>query len=404
MKFVRAGLRAGNDPREVCESLLDACLSPDPKSTRYAGCDNMTVVLVLLEGWEAALATRAHPQSLTFNGGRLRSVEEAAAALSATLPKPPRRRESEPRPPLPAEFRAASQANHDAGFKTAVAPGEKKETLLNATVGTSTDPSDQQEQHQSSCAAKIENEDPKSTAANTAGIAGSEKPASRSSAPVIAGPRLMGQQGQQSNGSGATRVGIRRRSEADSAAILARRIRAEAANDWPPRRLSIGSGARPRPRTARGIEFSLASFSAPPVARQQGPRAQVARIARAVSTRRIDSGGVIAAATAGGARLKNTSYLMDNGNRGMPGSSPDSARRSAVHLRSATAPMLPSPLVHHRRRPSDEQTVTGAGVAASAEVGANGALAMAASEEKSAARAAATNAAMRGELAREAVG
>ncbi|CAM9766362.1 unnamed protein product, partial [Hapterophycus canaliculatus] len=43
--FVRSGLRAGSPPRQVCESLLDACLSPDPKGTRYAGCDNMTVLL-----------------------------------------------------------------------------------------------------------------------------------------------------------------------------------------------------------------------------------------------------------------------------------------------------------------------------------------------------------------------
>ncbi|CAM9629392.1 unnamed protein product, partial [Choristocarpus tenellus] len=46
--FVRAAVRSGQPLKTVCERLLDACLSPEPEATRYAGCDNMTVVIVNL--------------------------------------------------------------------------------------------------------------------------------------------------------------------------------------------------------------------------------------------------------------------------------------------------------------------------------------------------------------------
>ncbi|CAN0410065.1 unnamed protein product, partial [Discosporangium mesarthrocarpum] len=44
--FVRAGIHAGHPLKRVCEMLLDACLSPEPRTTSYAGCDNMTVLLI----------------------------------------------------------------------------------------------------------------------------------------------------------------------------------------------------------------------------------------------------------------------------------------------------------------------------------------------------------------------
>lgn len=41
-------LGLGRSPAEAAASLLDACLSPDPRATRGAGCDNMTAAVVLL--------------------------------------------------------------------------------------------------------------------------------------------------------------------------------------------------------------------------------------------------------------------------------------------------------------------------------------------------------------------
>lgn len=320
VNFVRAGLRAGNDPLAVVESLLDACLSPDPKGTRYAGCDNMTAVLVLLEGWETTLATRAHPPAVTFAGGRLGSVAEAAVALSTTVPKL-HRRLSEPRKPLPTEFIAASKAS------------------------------------------KRENQ--------AEGSSSSDKPGSQEAVSAAAAAV------RSANGRGGHRSS-RRRSEADSAVLLARRVRAEAASGWTPRRLTIGGVSRPR--TAQGIEFSLASFDAPPI---QPPRPRsrsrpgstgggAGRLSGAGHAIAAASGSVIAAATAAGARPKHW----------LPVASPDSARRSAAHHCSETAPMLPTPLIHHRRAPSDDKIAAAAAVAAFAEVGAAGAAAMVAANEE----------------------
>ena len=42
------GAEAGKSPAEAAAALLDACLSPDPRATRGAGCDNMTAAVVLL--------------------------------------------------------------------------------------------------------------------------------------------------------------------------------------------------------------------------------------------------------------------------------------------------------------------------------------------------------------------
>lgn len=336
--FVRAGLKAGNQPVEVCESLLDACLSPDPRGTRYAGCDNMTVVLVLLEGWETALATRAHPPALTFSGGRLGSVAEAAAVLSATLPKLPRRK-SEPRPPLPAEFRAASEALQR----------ENQAAAGGAAAGTVT-------------------EQASGTAASSGRDESSKEQQARPSAEAAAAAA-----GRQANG--ARRAGNRRRSEADAAAILARRVRNETACGGAHRRLSLGGVSRPR--TAHGIEFSLASFSAPPLPAPRlraRPRSNSSRSNSAGNVIAAANGSVIAAATAAGVRSKSWN----------PGASPDSARRSAIHHCSATAPMLPTPLIHHRRAPSEERIASAAAVAALAEVGAAGAVAVAAASQENA--------------------
>ena len=41
-------LAAGKTPGEAAAALLDACLSPDPRATRGAGCDNMTAAVILL--------------------------------------------------------------------------------------------------------------------------------------------------------------------------------------------------------------------------------------------------------------------------------------------------------------------------------------------------------------------
>jgi len=51
---VREGLRAGKPLQLVIEELLDACLSPDPKVTQGLGADNMTCMVVMLGGVEAA--------------------------------------------------------------------------------------------------------------------------------------------------------------------------------------------------------------------------------------------------------------------------------------------------------------------------------------------------------------
>lgn len=327
MTFVRSGLRAGSAPREVCENLLDACLSPDPKGTRYAGCDNMTVVLVLLDGWEGALAAKAYTPGLTFSGGRLGGVAEAAAALSATLPKIPRPL-SNARPPLPLEFRAAkppaSAAPAPAASSGAQAPKEAGAAAANGEKA----------------AAPV-------AAAATA--AAGEVPAPETK-------------------KGDAAVGAK-----DNGATMG----------WPQRRIAAGKVAPPR--TAHGIEFALASFSAafiPSAPPPAGSRMSTGRIssrggaaaaAAAAATAASAAAGDLAAP--GAARQRSASQMNSSS---VP---PNARRRNNNHLRSATAPMLPSPLLHHRHRrdpPSEERIASAAAVAAMAEVGAAGAVAAAA--------------------------
>ncbi|CBJ31069.1 Chain A, Crystal Structure Of Anopheles Gambiae SerTHR PHOSPHATASE Complexed With Zn2+ [Ectocarpus siliculosus] len=318
--FVRSGLRAGSAPREVCESLLDACLSPDPKGTRYAGCDNMTVLLVLLDGWEGALATKAYTPALTFSGGRIGSVGEAAAAMSATLPKMPRPL-SNARPPLPAEFRAAMSTG-------TTAPAPKPES--------------------------------DSQAAQEAGAANRDKPAAPAPETEPSGD---GNASQGSATVGAT----------DSAAKMG----------WTQRRIAAGKVAPPR--TAHGIEFALASFSAPFVAKAPAAGSRM-------STGSINSRGVVTAATGASATAGDlaTSSVAKQRNASRASSSsvpPNARRRNSNHLRSATAPMLPSPLWHHRQRrePPEERIAAAAAIAVLAEVGAAGAVAASALAKENAA-------------------
>lgn len=281
--FVRSALRAGSSPREVCESLLDACLSPDPRSTRYAGCDNMTVVLVLLEGWQSALAAKAYTPALTFSGGRLGGVAEAAAALSATLPRMPRK-SSNVRPPLPAEFRlpksaAAIIVRKDIDPFREASPREKEK--------------------------KEEGEE-----------ASSAKPATE---------RLHGRVGKDMG--------------------------------WPQRRIAEGKVAPPR--TAHGIEFALARFSPPSdcPAPSAGSRDNHSPAPTALARSRSAS--------------QNVSGGMND-------------RGTSNHMRSSTAPMLPSPLMHLRRAPSEDRVAAAAALAVIGQVGAAGAVASAAAAEAAA--------------------
>lgn len=313
--FVRSGLRAGMPAREVCESLLDACLSPDPKGTRYAGCDNMTVLLVLLDGWESALATKAYTPALTFSGGRLGSVGEAAAALSGALPKIARPLNNS-RPPLPVEFRA-----------------------------------------------------PKAAVVNAA--ANGKKPTTPAPAPAPAGETRPATDSTESKGGAA-------KDEKDAGATIG----------WPQERIAAGKVAPPR--TAHGIEFALATFSAPfvPIPRTGGSRmstgsmggrgAAAAAAAAAVTTSTAPTAAAGDLATPEVA-VRPRSVSQAN-NRLVP---PNARRRHGTHQRSATAPMLPSPLLHHRKRrdpPSDERLAAAAAIAVLHEVGAAGAVASALAE------------------------
>ncbi|KAF6255979.1 protein phosphatase 2C [Scenedesmus sp. NREL 46B-D3] len=47
--FIAKKLAAGEKPADAACALLDACLAGDPKAARGVGCDNMTVIVVLLE-------------------------------------------------------------------------------------------------------------------------------------------------------------------------------------------------------------------------------------------------------------------------------------------------------------------------------------------------------------------
>lgn len=357
MAFVRSGLRAGSAPREVCESLLDACLSPDPKGTRYAGCDNMTVVLVLLDGWESALVTRAYTPALTFSGGRsFGSVAEAAAALSSTLPKMPKPL-SNVRPPLPVEFLAVKPAAITAPSSTTA---NDSQTSAEAASANGEKPAIAAEE----AAAEVRTE-----AAAGAGATASAPASASASAGA-------GAISTSNNGTGRKGDAI---SEAkDKGATMG----------WPQQRIAAGKVAPPR--TAHGIEFALASFSAPIV--NPAARAGSRMSTGSISSRR----GAAAADAAAGAvsGVATTSAKAVSGDLTAPGGTrqrsasqassssvpPNSRRRNNSHLRSATAPMLPSPLLHRRRRepPSEERIANAAAIAVLAEVGAAGAVAAAA--------------------------
>lgn len=324
--FVRSGLRAGSAPREVCENLLDACLSPDPKGTRYAGCDNMTVVLVLLDGWKGALAAKAYTPGLTFSGGRFGGVAEAAAALSATLPKMPRPL-SNARAPLPLEFRAAKPLASSTAHTPAASSGSQAKEAAGAANGE-----------------KSENAAAPVAAAGTA---------RKTTAPGSKGGDAAGGGGGSAKDNGATTMG------------------------WPQQRIAAGKVAPPR--TAHGIEFALASFSAPfvPSAPAAGSRMSTGSIsgrggaAAAAATTVSAAAGDLAGAP-GAARQRSASQMNSSS------APPNSRRRNNNHLRSATAPMLPSPLLHHRPRrdpPSEERIASAAAIAIVAEVGAAGAVA-----------------------------
>lgn len=305
IQFVRSGLREGSSPRDVCETLLDACLSPDPRGTRYAGCDNMTVVLVLLDGWESALASKAYTPASTFSGGRMRGIAEAEAALSATLPKMPRN-SNNVRPPLPPEFRKAQSASQRVSQNVPTPTRGSQGSTAGGRVGGETTA-------------------PVATTASTESPDGGTKDAALAAT-------------------------------ADAGAV-----------GWPQQRIAAGKVAPPR--TAHGIEFALARFTAPEIpigARAVNSRASTGGLQRA-------SSGSAGGGAAGGARAGGRSRSASHGI-----SLSHVRRRNSAHLRSATAPMLPSPLIHQRRGPSEERLTTAAAIAVLGEVGAAGAVAVAA--------------------------
>lgn len=320
MAFVRAGLRAGASPREVCENLLDACLSPDPRGTRYAGCDNMTVVLVLLEGWENALAQRARPRASTYSGEQEGDPSEAVAAISASSRRGPRR-DSEPHGPVPESF-----------------PGDREK-------GVAVPEGNLEGRDGAAGAAQVSRAVPGSAGASVLATSPEmpqrvhrDRQNSLPDLPMIAMSSSTAQEHYLVNGNMSL---PRRRSDADSMVLLARRLRAEGVSGWPPRRLTTGGKAGPQ--NADGIEFSLASFSAPPI-----PDGRIAMYPPPILRRSSASSSAIAAVTPGGVRPRQVGSLADV--------SQSMSRRRAGHLRSATAPMLPSPLLHHHRRPpSDER-------------------------------------------------
>lgn len=59
--FINQRLDQGLSIPQVCSSLLDACLAADPKEAKGVGCDNMTVVLVLLNQGAPAAAAAPEP-------------------------------------------------------------------------------------------------------------------------------------------------------------------------------------------------------------------------------------------------------------------------------------------------------------------------------------------------------
>lgn len=49
MSFVSEHLTNGRTPEDIASLLVEHCLSTDPKQSCGMGCDNMTVVLVVLQ-------------------------------------------------------------------------------------------------------------------------------------------------------------------------------------------------------------------------------------------------------------------------------------------------------------------------------------------------------------------
>lgn len=291
----------------------------------------MTVVVVLLEGWEAALATKAYTPGLTFCGGRLGGVAEAAAALSATLPKMPKKL-SNMRPPIPTEFRSttatATTAPETATATTAVTPA----TATAATTATA-------------------------AAAGASTSAATNRPSGEADAALPAGGDTATVDASDSSSTGVS---------AGSAASVVAGEKDVDAMSWPQRRIAAGKLAPPR--TAHGIEFALASFTPPvlPIGyANHGSRASTGRIMHSTGT-----AGAPGVPPLGGTRPRSSSQIPSPSN---------SARRRNPHMRSATAPMLPSPLLHNRRPPpSEERLAAAAAIAVLGEVGAAGAVAAAA--------------------------
>ena len=49
MDFVQQGLDAGQSPTDIASSLLNRCISSDPKETKGIGCDNMTAAVICFQ-------------------------------------------------------------------------------------------------------------------------------------------------------------------------------------------------------------------------------------------------------------------------------------------------------------------------------------------------------------------
>lgn len=48
VNFVRTRLQKGIPLEQIHTEMLDACLAADPKDTKGVGCDNMTIIIVVL--------------------------------------------------------------------------------------------------------------------------------------------------------------------------------------------------------------------------------------------------------------------------------------------------------------------------------------------------------------------
>lgn len=46
VQFVRSRMQEGKDLKDICEEVVDECLSPDPKATQGIGADNITCIIV----------------------------------------------------------------------------------------------------------------------------------------------------------------------------------------------------------------------------------------------------------------------------------------------------------------------------------------------------------------------